>query len=116
VRQSILQLDTVHSVPFDRLRWSTLVQKARVDSPQAFFEKPQPDNDDSNVDEGEVGDDGEDVDDQLLSKFQVLDIDGVQPALSTATDSEEKGINCRNVVKTREYRKGDQGTAENVEP
>jgi hypothetical protein len=102
VRQVILQLDIIPSILFDWLRWPTLLQEPRIDFPEAFFKVSQPDNDDADVDESEVGDDGEDVDDQLLSEFQVLDVDGVQPTLSTAADSEEESIDSGDVVKTGE--------------
>ena len=112
--QTILQLDIIPNVLSGFLRWSTLCQKTRVDFAEAFLEVSQPDKDDTNVDESEVGDDRKDIDDQLLSKLQVLDVDCIEAGLSAAADSKEESIDGRNVAETSEDCECDQGAANNV--
>ena len=114
--QAILQLDVIPIVILDWLRWSTFCQKTRIDLPQAFLKVSQPDKDNANIDKSEIGDDGEDVNDQLLSQLQLLDVDRVQSAFSTAADSEEESIDRRNIVKTSEYRESHERTPNDVEP
>lgn len=115
MRQLILQLDIVLGILLGWLRRSTLVEKARIDFPQALFEVSQPDNDDTDVDEREVGDDRENVDDELLSQLQVLDVDGIQPRLGAAAHSKEEGIDRSDVAKTGQDGEGQQGAANNVD-
>jgi hypothetical protein len=114
--QAILQLDMIPSILFNRFRRSALCQKARIDLPQAFLEVSQPDKDDTNIDESKIGDNRENVNDQLLSEFQFLHVDGIQPTFSTAADSEEESVDRRNIVKTSEYRESHERTPNDVEP
>jgi hypothetical protein len=117
-RQIILQLDIIPSnsiIISNQLRGPTFREQTRIDFPQALFKASQPDKDDTNIYESEVCYDREDVDDQLLSEFQVLEVDSIEAGLSAAADSEEESIDSRDVVKTSEDCESHQRAANDVD-
>lgn len=110
-----MQLDIVLSILSNWLRRPALSQKARINFPQAFLEVSQPNQDDTDINESEVGGYRENVNDQLLPKLQVFYVDGVEPRLCTTAYGEKQSIDRGDIIEASEDCKGQQGRADDVD-
>lgn len=70
--------------------------------------------DDDDIDKAEIGDNRDEVDDQLLVHSQVLDIDRVETRFSTATGAKEESIDGRDISFRDDEYETQEGKANDV--
>jgi hypothetical protein len=79
--------------------------RLRTKLSEALFEISQTDNNHYNVHKRNVGDDGEDVENNLLRQLQVFHVNRIEARLGTTAGSKEEGIDCFQVAEASQYEK-----------
>ena len=88
--------------------------KQRTKLAQALLEVADSRNDHNDLYECNVGDDREDVEDNLLRQLQVFHINRVEARLGTAAGGKEEGIDCFQVAEACQYAKCYERAADDV--